>query len=185
PSPVLAGYPYEAITEKFDAIAPMIYWMGNDPVHAVNLAFDRLAPLGKPIMPIGQAYDGFAEGGPAGVPSAATIERFLQQAVVRGATGASFWSWQHADAQAWSAIAASGAFRLPAQAVETLRPDQIRAFQVLLTSLGFAVPATGLWGPESIAAVTAFQSAARLKVTGVFDQHTFNMMFWPVAPPIK
>ena len=41
----------------------MVYWMGRDPVAEVNAAMDAFAPFGKPVMPIGQAYDGGLEGG--------------------------------------------------------------------------------------------------------------------------
>jgi hypothetical protein len=185
PSQYLLSYPYENVATAFDAIAPMIYWMGNDPAHAVNLMWDRLGPLGKPIMPVGQAYDGFAEGGPAGIPSPAIIQRFLDAAAYRGATGVSFWSWQHADQPAWDTIMNSLQFKLPTAPAEGFRVDQVRAYQVLLTSLGFGVPATGNWGPESDAALRAYQTAARLPVTGLIDAATRALMLRPVAPPLK
>ncbi len=184
PSPRLAGYPYESITGSFDAIAPMVYWMQTDPAHAVNLAFDRLAPLGKPIIPIGQAYDGFAEGGPAGVPSPKAIHRFMETAMYRGAPSVSFWSWQHANDPAWLTIAGSPLFNLPIVPNDAFRGDQIRAYQVLLSSLGFGVPWTGAWGPESVAAVSAFQTASRIPVTGVIDAVTRQMLLQPVGPPL-
>ena len=185
PSPILASYPYEAVVAQFDAIAPMIYWMNNDPMYAVDLAFDRLGKLGKPIMPIGQAYDGGAEGGPPGVPSAAMLERFMMESAGRGATGVSFWSWQAADQQAWDAIANTTMFSLPTAPSDSFRADQIRTYQVLLSSLGFGVPINGAWSPEFIAALTAFQNAAHLKVTGVIDPATRAMMLRPIAPPLR
>src|SRR5581483_11174810 len=57
PSPVRA-FPFA------DAIAPMVYWENRDPATDVAGAIATLAPLGKPILPIGQAYNGAAEGGP-------------------------------------------------------------------------------------------------------------------------
>lgn len=185
PSPALVNYPYEAIVKDFDAIAPMIYWMQTDPLHAVNLAFDRLGNLGKPIIPIGQAYDGFKEGGPAGVPSPEMIQRFMEASAARGATGVSFWSWQHANDPAWSMIRNTSMFSLPIAPGQPFRRDQIRAYQVLLTTLGFTVVADGAWGPNSEAAVRAFQQASRIPVTGVIDEATKWMLFFPVAPPLK
>lgn len=185
PSPALVGYPYESIVKDFDAIAPMIYWMQTDPLHAVNLAFDRLGNLGKPIIPIGQAYDGFAEGGPAGVPSPEQIQRFMEASAARGATGVSFWSWQHANDSAWSMIRNTAMFSLPTAPGQPFRRDQIRAYQVLLSTLGFKVVADGSWGPNTEAAVRAFQQASRIPVTGVIDQATKWMLFFPIAPPLK
>ena len=185
PTAALKGYPYEQVTQVFDAIAPMIYWMQTDPKYAVDLAFDRLGGLGKPIIPVGQAYDGVAEGGPPGVPSPAMIERFMEASVARGATSVSFWSWQHANDDAWKAIASSPMFLLPAAPTQGFRPDQIRAYQVLLSTLGFPILADGRWGPTSEAAVKAFQTAARLPVTGIIDVTTRLMMLRPAPPPLR
>ena len=185
PSPVLSGYPYEAVVKDFDAIAPMVYWMQTDPMHAVNLAFDRLGGLGKPIIPVGQAYDGAAEGGPAGVPSPEMIQRFMEASAARGATGVSFWSWQSANAPAWSMIQNSTMFSLPTAGTEPFRRDQIRAYQMLLSTLGFNVLADGVWGPNSEAIVKAYQRAANLPVTGVIDAATRAMLLRPVPPPLK
>ena len=185
PSPYLLSYPYEHVVQAFDAIAPMIYWMGNDPAHVVNLTWDRLQGLGKPIMPVGQAYDGFAEGGPAGIPSPAMIQRFMDAAAARGAPGVSFWSWQHANEPAWNTIQASPQFHLPVAPDQPFRVDQIRAYQVLLSSLGFGVPATGSWGPESDSALRAYQTASRLPVTGLIDAATRSLLLRPIPPPLK
>ncbi len=185
PSAGTRFYPYDAIVKDFDAIAPMIYWMQTDPAHAINLAFDRLAGFGKPILPIGQAYDGFAEGGPPGIPSPAQLHRFMDYAADRGAPGVSFWSWQHADGATWQAIADQPRFRLPASIPQALRTDQIRAFQILLTTLGFPVAPDGVWGSQSDAALRSFQNRSRLRVNGLIDNETRAMMLRPVNPPLK
>lgn len=104
PSDHRPDYPYAEIVESFDAIAPMVYWLNRQPDSDVAGALAALAPLGKPIFPVGQAYDGGAEGGRAGLPSAGEIERFITTAEVNGAGGVSFWSWQHADIAIWHAI---------------------------------------------------------------------------------
>lgn len=103
-------FPYAEATRHFDAIAPMVYWMGNDPVTEVNAAIDALAPLGKPIIPIGQAYDGAIDGGPPGPPSKEALVRFMDAAVAKGVKGVSFWVWSHATADHWAAITESRAF---------------------------------------------------------------------------
>jgi hypothetical protein len=185
PSPALKFYPYEDTTKMFDVIAPMIYWLNNDPTAVVNSTFDRLAPLGKPIMPIGQAYDGFAEGGPAGVPGRGSIHQFMSAVADRGGTGVSFWSWQHATAEVWQAVQDAALFQIPVGQQGGFRTDQVRAFQVLLNSLGFATPVTGAWGPETDVALRAFQSASHLPLTGIVDVMTREMLLRPIAPPLK
>lgn len=178
-------YPYEAIVKDFDAVAPMIYWMQTDPAHAVNEAFDRLAPFGKPVIPIGQAYDGLPEGGPPGIPPPPQLHRFMDYAAARGAAGVSFWSWQAADAPTWQAIAEHPNFQLPASIPQALRVEQVRSYQILLTTLGFPVAPDGVWGPQSDAALRSFQARARLRVTGLIDNETRAMLLKPTNPPLK
>ncbi len=103
PSPV-RPYPYAAVVEHFDAIAPMVYWLNREPGSDVAGALRDLRGFRKPVFPVGQAYDGKAEGGRAGVPSRAELLRFVDVAAEEGAAGVSFWSWQAADQQAWDAI---------------------------------------------------------------------------------
>ncbi|HEX7277772.1 MAG TPA: hypothetical protein VF244_10400 [Acidimicrobiales bacterium] len=109
-------YPYAEIVESFDAIAPMIYWLNRQPDTDVIGAMDELAKFGKPVFPVGQAYDGKAEGGRAGVPPPEELQRFMRTALDKGATGVSFWSWQAANGPAWAAIRDAFEFRGPEQA---------------------------------------------------------------------
>jgi putative peptidoglycan binding protein len=185
PSPSVTSYPYESVTKMFDAIAPMVYWLNNDPAVAVRQTWARLAPLGKPIIPVGQAYDGATDGGPAGIPNRGSIHEFMGAAADFGATSVSFWSWEHATPEIWQAISDAALYQLPAGHPSVFRGDQVRAYQALLSSLGFGVPATGTWGDQTYAAVRAFQTASRLPVTGVIDAFTREMLLRPAAPPLK
>jgi hypothetical protein len=180
----LVNYPFAEIAASFDAIAPMVYWLGDDPALAVTDSIARLAPLGKPIIPIGQAYDGGPEGGPAGVPPRAELLAFMTAAEKAGAVGVSWWSWQHANAEAWQAIHDAPEFTLPAASATPFSVGQVRAYQTLLTSLGFATPVTGVWDVTTAQAVASYQRAARLPVTGVIDQSTRDTLFTPFPPPI-
>ncbi len=101
--------------ESFDAIAPMIYWLNRQPDTDVVGAMDELAKFGKPVFPVGQAYDGRAEGGRAGVPPPEELQRFMRTSLEKGATGVSFWSWQAANGTAWAAIRDAFEFRGPDQ----------------------------------------------------------------------
>ena len=82
----------------------MVYWLNREPGGDVAMAMKYLAHFGKPLMPVGQAYDGGPEGGRPGVPPPAEILRFMQVAKQYGAVSVSFWSWQHANAPVWDAI---------------------------------------------------------------------------------
>lgn len=103
-------FPYAEATRHFDAIAPMVYWVTRDPVAEVTAAIDALAPFGKPIIPIGQAYDAAIDGGPPGAPSKDALVRFMAAAADKGAKGVSFWVWSHATADHWAAIAEAHSF---------------------------------------------------------------------------
>lgn len=63
PSKERAGFPYGDVTASYDAIAPMVYWLNRQPDTDVAGALRDLAALGKPVFPVGQAYDGAARAG--------------------------------------------------------------------------------------------------------------------------
>src|SRR5207249_6020421 len=94
PNSQLHGYPFAEVVEHFDAVAPMVYWLNREPGHDVIEGMSILKALGKPIMPVGQAYDGAPEGGRPGVPPPAELNRFMQASAELGASAVSFWSWQ-------------------------------------------------------------------------------------------
>jgi hypothetical protein len=185
PSPALVTYPFAEVTAAFDAVAPMVYWMGRDPAADIAGAIRDLGHLGKPIIPVGQAYDGFAEGGPPGVPPRDQLLKFMATAEQHGAIGVSWWSWQHADQQAWDAIRDAPQFTLPVGDGSTFTPGQVRSYQMLLHSLGFPMPITAAWDGATVAAVQAYQRAARLPVTGVIDAATRTVLLSPFGPPIQ
>jgi hypothetical protein len=97
-------YSYDAVVPPFDAIAPMVYWLNRQPGSDTANAMQFLARYDKPLMPIGQAYDGGPEGGRAGVPPPAELNLFMATALKYYATAVSFWSWQHANGPAWDTI---------------------------------------------------------------------------------
>jgi hypothetical protein len=180
-----SGFPFAEVTAPFDAIAPMVYWMNREPGADVAHAMQYLAQFGKPIHPIGQAYDGAPEGGPAGVPGRGQIIRFMQVAEQYGAPSVSFWSWQHATDEAWHAIWDAAEFRLHKGEPKHLTPAMVRSYQHLLNSLGFIHEVTGQWDGRTFAAVSAYQNAAKLPMTGVIDERTFQLLFTPFGPPIQ
>ena len=98
------GFPFAEIARQFDAVAPMVYWLARDPAVEVDQAVTDLAILGKPVMPVGQAYDPAVDGGPPGPPPKEQLVRFIQAAQSRGVTSYSFWVWHHATPDHWAAI---------------------------------------------------------------------------------
>jgi hypothetical protein len=120
PSKERASFPYGDVTASYDAIAPMVYWLNRQPDTDVAGALRDLAALGKPVFPVGQAYDGAAEGGRKGVPPPDELQRFMTSASAHGATSVSFWSWQHANEPAWAAITGAPEFRIAADASRTI-----------------------------------------------------------------
>lgn len=185
PSPALTEFPFADLVASFDAIAPMVYWLGQDPVAHIAGAVRDLEVHGKPILPVGQAYDGGAEGGPVGVPPRDELIKFMQSGDKVGAAGVSWWSWQHADQEAWDAIKDAAEFRLPVGDPAAFTPGQVKAYQVLLTSLGFPAPIDGVWSDGTKAAVKEYQRAARLPTDGVIDEATRQILMTPFAPPVQ
>jgi hypothetical protein len=183
PRPNGSPYPFSGVLSHFDAVAVMDYWLNRDPGADIAGADADLTGQNLSMIPIGQSYNG-AEDGVPGMPSAAAIQRFLQVAEQTGAVGASFWSWQGASPEIWNAIGSAPQFSLPT-APAPMTPGQIRTWQVLLSSLGFPAWPTGVWDQSSITAVSNYQHAANLPVTGVVDAATKAVMLTPFPPPIQ
>lgn len=136
PSEYRLSFPYAEVAPHFDAVAPMVYWLNREAGSDVAGAIDNLSRFGKPLFPIGQAYDGGPEGGRPGVPSRAELLRFMDVAHTDGAAGVSFWVWQEADLEAWDAIRDAPQFRTVAPTTAggdlsrtqlKLRPERPRA----------------------------------------------------------
>jgi hypothetical protein len=169
PSPV-RPFPFAEATASFDAIAPMVYWQNRDPATDVAGAIAALAPLGKPILPVGQAYNGGAEGGPDRDPPKEQIVAFLNTAMAKGALGVSFWVWNHATADQWSAIGGAKAWEL-----STGRAANGAAavyLQRVLGLFGQPVAQDGMIGPATRAAIAAVQQSLGLPATGHLDALT-------------
>ena len=101
---VRSFYPYDLLVPHFDAVAPMVYWGRTPAAQAAEQAMAFLRRFGKPIAPIGQAYDMGPDGGPKGPPKGKALVHFMNEAVAKGAIGVSFWSWQHTPARLWHTI---------------------------------------------------------------------------------
>lgn len=183
PSPQrIATFPYAAVIPHYDAVAPMSYWLNRQPETDAAQAVTWLSQFGKPVIPVGQAYDGGPEGGRPGPPPPDEIHRFLAAAERYGATGASFWSWQHATPEIWQAIATAPELMLPAET--PLDAPQVHAVQTQLRSLGYWTPSTLTWDADTVRALTIFQIDRGLLPTGRLDAATRGDLVGPLAPPV-
>ena len=171
-------FPFAEATQSFDAIAPMVYWLNRDPATDVAGAIAALAPLGKPILPIGQAYDGGAEGGPKGDPPKSALVAFMNTAMAKGAVGVSFWVWNHATPDQWSAIDEASTWELPTGRAAN-GPAAVY-LQRVLGVLGRPVAQDGLIGPATKAAIAAVQQSLGLPGTGKLDAATVRLITGPL-----
>ena len=96
-------YPYRAMAPYVDAFAPMVYWECTDPGAEAALDVARLSTL-KPVAIIGQAFNFAGTGGRTVSPSAAELNEFMNAGQRAGALGVSFWVWQEATSDEWSAL---------------------------------------------------------------------------------
>lgn len=171
PSPwTKSFYPYVEVVSQFDAIAPMVYWQNRDPATDVAGAIAVLAPLGKPILPVGQAYNGGPEGGPDRDPPKEQLVAFMNTAFSKGALGVSFWVWNHATTDQWSAIDQATAWELPTGRAASGAAAVF--LQRVLGVLGQPVAQDGVVGPATKAAIAAVQRSFGLPETGHLDAAT-------------
>jgi murein L,D-transpeptidase YcbB/YkuD len=130
-------------------------------------------PYGRTIAPIGQTYDG--------VP-ASEIVRFRQVAAAEGATGLSWWSWQHTTAAGWNAVGQEidPFTSAPAPEFATLakgkKGDLVRWAQQHLKGAGQTLTADGDFGAGTVTAVKNFQTGAGLPPTGEIDTATWQAL---------
>lgn len=176
------GWPYAEAIGPMDAVAPMVYWLNRQPDSDVTGAVNYLERFGKPVIPVGQAYDGGPEGGRPGPPPAHEIRRFIRAAAHSGATGVSFWSWQHATPAHWRAIRDSKHFSGDRPGKPAVYRETIAKMQRALSRLGYPVVATGYWDTATVTALEEYQEDNRLPRTGRLDRRTAEALYADGAP---
>ena len=97
-------FPFVVFLEFCDLNMPQVYWMyAHDPAQQLERCIDEYNALSivRPMVPTGAAW---RQG--SWQPSTKDIHDFLAAAQEYGLAGASFWSWQHAEAipALWMAI---------------------------------------------------------------------------------
>ncbi|GAC1324602.1 MAG: hypothetical protein NVSMB25_22290 [Thermoleophilaceae bacterium] len=154
---------------------PQIYWkaIGVSVAAAVNHTYSVNTPYGRPIDPLGQAYDH---------TSPADILRFRSLVQAAGSSGISWWDWQEATSSEFTAIGqpltapAARRSAAPATLSSGARGDLVVWAQEHLRGAGRAVKIDGRFGAPTKRAVTAFQSAAGLPATGAIDSATWTAL---------
>ena len=173
-------YPYAEAAANFDAIAPMVYWVNRDPATDVAAAIQALAPLGKPVIPVGQAYDPGIDGSDSwGPPSAGDINKFMQTAADHGVASLSFWAWDTASAEQWQAIGSSQLLTLRPLADGPDLGERVAALQRVLRGLGQPVAVDGTFGAHTQAALAELQRQMGLPASGQLDRATLIALKQP------
>lgn len=172
------SYPYAEVARHFDALAPMVYWITRDPGADVACNVDRLVPLGRPVLPIGQAYDPAIDNpGLVGlVPGYDHLTTFMRVAAEHGAAGVSFWAWHTATADMWRAVGDAPWYSLGPMAPGGAAPHQVAVLQRLLNTYGYAVAVDGRYGAVTVGALAQLQADLGLPATGALDKATYRRL---------
>jgi len=102
----LHRYPYVRTARHADALVPMAYWYNRSPSRVTRTSMRVLRRYGKPVIPVGQGYDGRLDA-PYLAPDrhpGRSVDAFVTAARMSGARSVSLWSWQTTGAQQWSAL---------------------------------------------------------------------------------
>ncbi|MGO8906201.1 MAG: peptidoglycan-binding domain-containing protein [Solirubrobacteraceae bacterium] len=161
---------------------PQMYWkdIGSsvDTVYANTFIANRI--YGRAIFPLGQTY---------GHVSATELLRFREEAVDYGSTGMSFWDWQETPAALWSTLAA------PLAPLTSVTPnssypelhsgskgDEVLWMQEHLASAIPTQETTGIFGAQTLADLSAFQTSHGIPPSGVTDAATWAALL--ALPPV-
>jgi hypothetical protein len=118
-------YPYVRTVRHADAIIPMAYWYNRSPSRVTRTSMRVLKAYGKPVIPVGQGYDGRLDA-PYLAPDrhpGKSVDAFVTAARMSGAQSVSLWSWQTTGAQQWSAL--KRASKRYAPAVRAVLADEV------------------------------------------------------------
>ena len=187
----LAGLPYIGFHTSFPYSVflgangaqynlPQMYWIdiGTSVPYVFETTYQWNSIYQRPIFPLGQLY-----GDSEGSPSASSIGEFDTVAADYHATGTSWWDFQSATA-AWlsdtnTKAAAPANFIISTNAVTIGKGnvgDPVIWAQEHLYSAGYKIAIDGSFGAATVAAVTSFQVAHKLPVSGKIDGKTWDAL---------
>ena len=187
------GFPYSVFLGPgaFDFTMPQMYWhelrLSVQGVFAVALG--ESAVYGRPVLPVGQLFDGVTP---------AEAEAFLVAAHTHGAAGASFFDL---DAATPALLAALGPKPIPLLRARTTLPtvragadgDAVLWAQELLNAAGARLPVGGFYGAQTERALLRFQARRHLHRSGLLDPPTWRALLrlrarepsWAKGPPLS
>lgn len=162
---------------------PQMYWkaIGTSvrEVYEHTYLYNRL--WGHPIYPLGQTYE---------APGHRALKLFRRFAASYNRLQPSWWDWQETSGREWGALGADSA-RRPVVGYRQVvdhpllkrgsKGDLVIWAQTRLVSAGHALPVTGLFGPQTHAAVREFQAGRGLPVDGRIGTDTWRALL-TVAP---
>jgi hypothetical protein len=184
------GLPYSVFMGPGGATfnLPQVYWktIGDTVDESLAHTYTWNLPYETALFPLGQTYDG---------PRASDIRRFRQLSAAYGARGLSWWVWQFTTASAWDAV---GDPVDPLERPETLWPtlsarsdgrvgsrgDLVVWAQEHLVGAGASVGVDGAFGAGTARAVSDFQAASGLPVTGEVDAETWPVLLKVAPAPV-
>jgi Putative peptidoglycan binding domain len=164
--------------------APQVYWkaIGTSVDTALAHTYSWNSVYGRQIFPLGQLYDN---------PSTSDVQHFRALSTGYGAPGVSWWSWQSASSAGWSAIAPPEPAPVvpPPVSYPVLKSgskgDVVLWAQEHLESAGQAVTTTGTYDAATVSAVSNFQTANGLPVTGQVDAATWPALLRYQPAPVS
>jgi len=163
------SFPWQTFAANSDFMLPQVYWVdwGMPAQQAVRMSNEQCGKYGVPVVPVGQAY---------GAVGSYAIDQFAASA--SGASGISFWSWQHATADMWLGIAQATTTR---GVIVTLQygnsGEAVKSLQIDLNKvLGIHIAEDGQYGPATDAAVKSLQVIAHLTVDGIAGEATYAVL---------
>jgi hypothetical protein len=163
---------------------PQVYWkaIGTSVDTALAHTYEWNSIYGRQIFPLGQLYNN---------PPTADIQRFRALSAGYGAPGVSWWSWQSASSAGWAAIAPpQPATVVPPPVGDPLlksgsKGDVVLWAQEHLESAGQPVTTSGTFDSATVSAVSNFQTANGLPVTGQVDANTWPALLRYAPAPVS
>jgi peptidoglycan hydrolase-like protein with peptidoglycan-binding domain len=101
----------------------------------------------------------------------------MNTAMAKGALGVSFWVWNHATSEQWSAIDQASAWELPIGRAATGAAAVF--LQRVLNLLGQPLAQDGQLGPATRTAIASVQRSFGLPATGKLDAATARSITGP------
>ena len=190
----LAGFPYVDYHPAFPYSVflgpggaqfsqPQMYWaaIGTSVRTAFEHTYFYNRVFKRPIYPLGQTYQGV---------SPKSLKLFRRYALTYGDGPPSWWDWQETSRRQWSSLGSPTAGRVvgyrPVSGMPVLRRGSrgdlvVWAQQHLIAAGSRNLPATGIFGRHTYAAVRKFQSKRGLKADGVLGRRSWRALL-TVAP---